>query len=99
MGNSYDSGMGIVDASEADDAKALEYYVQAADLGDYNSMVNAGYFYASGTGTTVDLEKADKFLSMAADTDNKELMQTISDIYRIYLEDDAKAKEWEEKTR
>lgn len=55
--------------------------------------------YASGTGTTVDFEKADKFLSMAANIEDREIMQTISDIYRIHLEDDAKAKEWKEKTK
>lgn len=50
--------------------KAVEYYIEAADLGNVDAIYSLGFCYATSTGIEYDAEKAEKLLAYAADNGN-----------------------------
>ena len=49
-----------------DEAKGLEYYLKAAELGNGRSMMALGYAYEHGQGTETDLSSAESWYEKAA---------------------------------
>lgn len=65
-----------------DDSRAFFWYDKAAEQGDIESSVTAGYMAAKGQGTIVDIAKSLKYLHYAADQHNhREAQSLLGDIY------------------
>lgn len=61
-GNSYSRGQGVL----KDEARALQYYERAAELGSAVAMDNVGTYYAMGRGVTADKVRAIAWYRRAA---------------------------------
>jgi TPR repeat protein len=62
LGNNYSRGQGV----PQDEARALQYYQRAAELGSVIAMDNVGTFYGMGRGTPVDKVRAMAWYRRAA---------------------------------
>ena len=71
-----DHGQGI----PQDYPKAMEYYLEAAGLGDADSMYALGCMYESGHGTASDYAQARYWLELAEEfTDDITLLESIGE--------------------
>jgi serine/threonine protein kinase len=64
------------------EAKALEYFVRAADAGDLNGKYYAGECYYNGRGAPPNAEKAVEYLQQAAALNDPRAMDLLGNYYR-----------------
>ena len=79
-----------------DDRKALEYFLQAANLGDRVGKYLAGECYYYGKGTTTDVAKAVDFLQEAAALREPRAMDLLGTYYRKLRQFDQARKHYED---
>jgi TPR repeat protein len=78
---------------QGDDKKAFELFHQAAEQGDENSLLNLGYCYDEGVGTTKDKMKAMYWYKKAAQNGDLSAYTNIA-IYYASIGDFTQAKRW-----
>src|SRR5260370_29073463 len=79
-----------------DDRKALEYFVQAANLGDRVGKYLAGECFYYGKGTAIDIAKAVEFLQEAAALHEPRAMDLLGTYYRRLRQFDQARKFYED---
>jgi TPR repeat protein len=79
-----------------DDRKALEYFLQAATLGDRIGKYLAGECYYYGKGTAIDIAKAVEFLQEAAALREPRAMDLLGTYYRKLRQFDQARKSYED---
>jgi serine/threonine protein kinase/TPR repeat protein len=79
-----------------DDRKALEYFLQAANLGDRVGKYLAGECFYYGKGTTTDIAKAVEFLQEAAALHEPRAMDLLGTYYRRQRQFDQARKFYED---
>jgi serine/threonine protein kinase/TPR repeat protein len=79
-----------------DDRKALEYFLQAANLGDRVGKYLAGECYYYGKGTAADIPKAVEFLQEAAALREPRAMDLLGTYYRRQHQFDQARKSYED---
>ena len=66
LGRRYERGVGV----DQSDAKALDWYVKAAEQDHIKAALAAGYFYRKGKGSAQDLKRAKRWYHRAAKLGN-----------------------------
>jgi TPR repeat protein len=79
-----------------DDRKALEYFLQAANLGDRIGKYLVGECYYYGKGTAIDIAKAVEFLQEAAALREPRAMDLLGTYYRKLRQFDQARKSYED---
>ena len=64
-----------------DDARAIELYRQAAELGNIHSMNNLGVMYLNGRGVNKDAQQAVYWITKAAEGGNDQAMYNLGQMY------------------
>jgi TPR repeat protein len=93
LGWAYENGTGVA----KDEAKAVELYKKAAELGNDIAMVNLGWAYARGNGITKDVVTAFEWYKKAVELGNPKGMYNLGVMYeygRGVTKDEIKAVEW-----
>lgn len=83
--------------ADFDEAKAHEYCLKAAELGDANAMNGVGYDYMHGRGVEQNYEAAIEWYEKAAELGESFSMNNIGYVYQFAYEDYETALEWYEK--
>ena len=66
---------------EQDDAKAIEYFTEACELGDIKAPRYLAQFYEAGRGCEVDYSKALEYYTIAADLDDITAQECVGEYY------------------
>ena len=93
VGLSYERGDGV----EQDYARAMEWYLRAAEAGDKYATRNVGLLYKNGYGVKQDYDKAMEWYLKAADLGSAAAMNNIGIMYKKgegVKQDYGKAMEW-----